>query len=143
MLQGTTNGDQDQEPAGSRQSEVQGGEVEPVARQIVDSGASVGFAVDASVAFAADVVRTGTDSGGQGLEARLWHRLGRYHYEVRRHARERLLTENIQWRTGRIGHAGVWQGQLAVVWSTAGRHALCVWVLVVRLSETAGPAFTT
>jgi len=113
--------------------------VEPVARQIVDSGASVAFEVDASVAYAADVVR---ESGRQGIEARLWHRLGRYHYEVRRHARERLLTENIQWRVGRIGQAGVWQGQLAVIWNTAGGHALCVWVLVVRLSETAGPAFT-
>ena len=95
-------GDQDQdELAWNREI----GDQEPANRQIEDSGASVAFTVDQS-GERADAQRI------QEAHARVRERIGRYHYEVQRHAAEALLrqlTHSVRWRVGESVHYGACQ----------------------------------
>lgn len=121
-------GDQDQdELAWSRQIGDQE-LAEPANRQIEDSGASVAFTVDQS-SERADAQRI------QEVHTRVRERIGRYHYEVQRHAAEALLrqlTHSVQWRVGESVHYGAWQIRPAVGWARVGDYTLCVCVLIAE-----------
>ena len=121
-------GDQDQdELAWSRQIGDQE-LAEPANRQIEDSGASVDFTVDQS-SERADAQRI------QEVHTRVRERIGRYHYEVQRHAAEALLrqlTHSVQWRVGESVHYGAWQIRPAVGWARVGDYTLCVCVLIAE-----------
>lgn len=121
-------GDQDQdELAWSRQIGDQE-LAEPANWQIEDSGASVAFTVEQS-SERADAQRI------QEAHTRVRERIGRYHYEVQRHAAEALLrqlTHSVQWRVGESVHYGAWQIRPAVGWARVGDYTLCVCVLIAE-----------